>query len=388
MSSNLTLGSMNKERVLVLTDHMPWGHRSIAKAIYSYLQSGKGEFDVFYEEVKAETLVGNSFYTFSYRFSPKLGKLMYKSGFSKGNYEVIRNVSKLGQKRLIRVINKIKPNLVISTYYLHSHCLQYLREEMGFDFKLWTVVADPWTINPVSFLADVDLNLVYDAVGVKRGMEAGVDKNKLFVTGWWTREEMYKEYEGSKYKKRLGFSDDRPVIFVGGGSLGSNILTRVLPGLLFVKKKVGFVFNSGTDKLSLNLIKEYMSLLKQLRKDKWIEIRNFGWIDNMAETLSACDIVFGKAGPNFLFDCVAAKKPFVSITHIGGQEDGNVELIAKKGLGWVKESPSKLSRFLKYYLKNPEKYNEKYRESIGKERARNFKSKELLLGKVRRELKK
>ena len=53
----------------------------------------------------------------------------------------------------------------------------------------------------------------------------------------------------------------------------------------------------------------------------------------MAEVLGASDIVFGKAGPNFLFDSVACQKPFVSMTHIGGQEDGNVELIKKKKLG-------------------------------------------------------
>jgi UDP-N-acetylglucosamine:LPS N-acetylglucosamine transferase len=50
----------------------------------------------------------------------------------------------------------------------------------------------------------------------------------------------------------------------------------------------------------------------------------------MAEVLSASDIVFGKAGPNFLFNVVACKKPFVAITHVGGQEDGNLDIIRKK----------------------------------------------------------
>ena len=30
---------------------------------------------------------------------------------------------------------------------------------------------------------------------------------------------------------------------------------------------------------------------------------------------------------------VARKKPMVAITHIGGQEDGNIEVIKKKGFG-------------------------------------------------------
>ena len=34
---------MAPKRILVLTDHMPWGHRSIAKAIYGFLKTQEKE---------------------------------------------------------------------------------------------------------------------------------------------------------------------------------------------------------------------------------------------------------------------------------------------------------------------------------------------------------
>jgi len=161
----------------------------------------------------------------------------------------------------------------------------------------------------------------------------------------------------------------------------------LLPALMLIKGKAGFVFNTGTDKLAYNLVEQYIRLFKKLNKDSEVIIKNFGWIENMAETLAGVDIVFGKAGPNFLFDVVASGKPFVSITHIGGQEDGNIEIIKKKGLGWVKERGTEAADFLLDYLKDPKKFERKFKKNIENEAARNQKSMEIILEEVKRELK-
>lgn len=368
---------MKKKKVLVLTDHMPWGHRSIAKAIYNYLDKNSKNIEVEYAQVKAETLGGTPMYTFAYKFFPSLGKMMYKPGFRDGTKDLVRNLSRINNKRLIRVINKVKPDLIISAYFLHSYALQNLREDMGFDYKLWTIVADPWTINPVSFVDGADLTLVYDEIGIKSGVKLGVSRSKMVKTGWWVRPEMYdkrfkNEGEKMKIRKELGFNDDRPVIFVGGGSLGGLAVAKLLPLLLLTKKKVGIIFNCGKDKLSYNLVESYRKTMNKVFLENSVLIKNFGWIEDIGKVIAASDIVFGKAGPNFLFDVIAIGKPFVSITHIGGQEDGNVDLIRKKGLGWIKEGNGSLGKFLKAYLKDPKRFNNMYSKTIKKEADNNF----------------
>ncbi|NLC83989.1 MAG: hypothetical protein GX749_02790, partial [Ruminococcaceae bacterium] len=127
----------------------------------------------------------------------------------------------------------------------------------------------------------------------------------------------------------------------------------------------------------------FVRQLKRFRKDDRIRVLTLGWIENMAEVLAASDIVFGKAGPNFLFDCVACRKPFVAITHIGGQEDGNLELILAKQLGWVREKRREIVRFLKDYLENPEYYEQIYAENIEKEALINQRSAELIAERIR-----
>jgi len=61
---------MKKKRILVLTDDMPWGHRSIAKAIYGFLKTKEkdNQIEVSYAEVKAPIDILNDLYIFAYRF--------------------------------------------------------------------------------------------------------------------------------------------------------------------------------------------------------------------------------------------------------------------------------------------------------------------------------
>lgn len=377
-----------KKKILVLTDDMPWGHRSIAKAIYGYLKEkgGENKFLVEYAAVKAEGGIASDVYKFYYKYSPKLGKIFFNSGNNRLTNKVVDEMAKKNLPALKKEIQKIKPDLIISAYFLHTRSLSLWRNEAKKTFKLWTVVADPWTIYPMSIMPEVDLHLVYDEVGFNLAIKMGVPRDKVLVTGWWVRQDMYKKVDKEKTKMLLGIKDDRPVVFIGGGSLGTSALPKLLPGMFFLKTKVFFIINTGADKLAHRLVRNYLRLIRKIRKDDIVLVKSMGWIEDMAQVLSISDIVFGKAGPNFLFDCVACNKPFVSITHIGGQEDGNIEIIKKKKLGWVKERTDEMNKFLVEYLSNPKFYENKFLKEIQVESKKNEKSLPMILERVKREL--
>lgn len=379
---------MTKKRILVITDHMPWGHRSIAKSIYGSLKLREKEASVQidYAEVWAETGLAGELYKIAYKYFPSSNKIAHHLSSFKMVRDMLCEFSTVNIPRLEGVLKRYKPDLVISAYFLHSHALAKIKDSGKYSFKLWTVVADPWTIISGSFVPGADLNLVYDEVGVKMAVDFGIEPSKVFKTGWWVRGNMYQKFDHQKAREKLGFRDGRPVIFVGGGSLGTSALPKFLPLLMLSRKPVGVVFNAGTDKLSFKMVEEFWKLYKRVRKGDLVQIKNLGWIENMPEVLAGCDIVFGKAGPNFLFDTVACEKPFVSITHIGGQEDGNVDIIREKNLGWVKEKNGSLSEFFFEYLKNPSKYNLKYADSVKKEAEANRKSFGIIWKKVKEEL--
>lgn len=376
---------MKRKRILVLTDNYPWGHRSIAKAIFGYLKSKERESDyrVDYTEVRMEVGWGEDLYVWIYRYIPATNRIAHKLMLNETAREMAERISLLNIDNLRRVVSRYKPDLIISSYFFHSHGLAEIRKREGRKFELWTVVADPWTMNPISYVKEADLHLVYDEKGLEMGRRLGIEDKKILVSGWWTRAEMFKKYDRNLARRKLGIYDERPVVFVGGGSMGTNSITKILPVLLLIKRKLAVIFNTGVDKLGYGLVQQYIRLFKKLRKDDLIMIKNLGWIENMGEVLSACDIVFGKAGPNFLFDTVAAGKPFVAITHIGGQEDGNIEIIKRKKLGWVKEDNGEAGRFLLDYLADTRSYNEKFQKSIREEAERNSKSLPMLWNRLK-----
>ncbi len=379
---------MAKKKILVLTDNLPWGHRSIAKAIYGALKEKEkeGKVVVEYAEIKAELGISNDLYTFMYRFFPKSNKVAARLSRDKKLRWIIHRMSELNLPRLKKLVQRSRPDLIVSCYWYHSHSLQLWRKGEATNFKLWSVIADPWTITPATVVPGIDLTLVYDEVGEKLARKYGL-REEIMKTGWWVRGEMYREIDRKIARRKLGINDERPVIFIGGGSLGTNSLTRLLPVLMTIKTKCAFVFNTGTDKILHATIEEYVKLLKRLKLGEQIIVKNLGWIDNMAEILRSCDIVFGKAGPNFMFDVVATERPLVSITHIGGQEDGNVEIIKKKKLGWVKERPGEAAAFLTEYLKKPKYYEALYKNTIKKEAQSNQKTMGKIWERIKEDLK-
>lgn len=364
-------------KVVVLTDHMPWGHRSIAKAIHQYLEAtlDAQQFTVLYRQIKLEVGIVEDFYKLMYRFTPKVGQLSFKlEATSPLTRRVVDELYRKNLPAIRQMLEEEQPDLVISAHFFHSLTLVRLREANQLPYRIWTVVSDPWTVYHTTIVPGADLHLVYDGQTRRLAEGMGADPDKIAETGWWVRPQMYQDFDRQQARQALGFTDDRPVIFVGGGSLGTSSLTNFLPALFLIKEKVGFVFNSGTDKATFLLIERYRKLLNRMGLKRTVIIKNLGWIDNMAEVLTACDIVFGKAGPNFLFDVVATRKPFVAITHIGGQEDGNIDIIKQKNLGWIKENSVALIKFMNQYLKNPEWYHHHCRNSIDAEAQRNQQS--------------
>ena len=379
---------MKKKRILVLTDDMPWGHRSIAKAIYGFLKTKEkdNQIEVSYAEVKAPIDILNDLYIFAYRFfslSNRISlKLMENKRFKKTFLEMMEN----NLPELKKIVNKIKPDLIISSYFFHSQSLAKWEEETRGQFKLWTIVADPWSNNSLSFMDGADLHLVYDDVAYKQAINYGIPKENIIKTGWWTRQEMYNFQKTNlqfPIKQKMGIEEGESVVFVGGGSLGTNAITKFLPVLLLIKQKCSIIFNTGTDKLAFKMVEQYKRIFEKININNKVRILNYGWIENMGEVLASCDIVFGKAGLNFLFDVVACQKPFVAITHIGGQEDGNIDLILKKKLGWVKEGLGEAEDFLIEYLKRPNKYKNKYAKTIEIEAKNNERTMERVWEKIK-----
>ena len=122
---------MVRKKILVITDHMPWGHRSIARAIYGFLKTKEKENEVSieYAEVRAETGIGNDIYAFIYRYFPMSNRLSSWISQNKQIRAIVKDLSKINKPVLERLVDRVKPDLIICCYWLHSHTLAKMKEE-------------------------------------------------------------------------------------------------------------------------------------------------------------------------------------------------------------------------------------------------------------------
>jgi UDP-N-acetylglucosamine--N-acetylmuramyl-(pentapeptide) pyrophosphoryl-undecaprenol N-acetylglucosamine transferase len=144
-----------------------------------------------------------------------------------------------------------------------------------------------------------------------------IKKGKGIVTGNPIRRELF---EGSKIKAKeiCGFKDEKPILMVVGGSLGSKVINEAIRAKL--EKLI----------LEYNII----HICGNNNIDKALESKNgykqFEYIkDELPHLLASADIVVSRAGANTIFELLALRKPNLLIPLSAKSSRGDQILNAK-----------------------------------------------------------
>jgi UDP-N-acetylglucosamine:LPS N-acetylglucosamine transferase len=353
---------MNNMKCLILTTSM--GHESIAEAIRETLQQEGYDVEVVKEDFAEVTLQ----YQPLYQFLPKVHGQYYKMGKKPLVVKTLKKLYKRKKrKKLEKIIKRYKPNTIISTYFFYNYALEEIKRTHNFIF--FNIVANPWTTHPLEYAPNAELNLVYDNKAKEEALSYKMSCENIREVGWFTRKKFFQAKSASK--------NEIPTILISAGSLGTSQIAKFLPILFKCQQHFRYIFVAGKNRALYKLFKRYENLcdiiLKKHPKNKII-----GFTDQMPELMLEADIIAGKAGPNLLFEAVAAEKPFLALTYIPGQEDGNLSIIERKDLGWIALTSKKAKEILKKFAADPELMSSKD-VNIKKEKERIGKSGEKLI---------
>lgn len=377
------------KKILVLTS--PEGHLSIAKAFKKMLEA---DFNVKVSNLM-EKQNGFKFYTPFYRYFPSLFQFPYKLGKKDTVQKTFKTIFKtFMEKEVKKEVKSFCPDLIVSTNLFYDPSLTKILDYQTKPIPYLNFIPNPWNIHPLEVSSQA-VNLFYDKKGINFGKKLGLKEKQLKSLGWPVRSQFYKGYDAGRIKKKLNFKKNVFTILICGGSEGTNMILKIIPSLLMIKKKVQVVAVCGSNQTLFKALNSFKKLLPKLAKTKIdhfsqikkkLNLKIFGFVDNMAELIQASDLVVGKAGPNLIFETAALKKPFFAICHISGQEDDNLVIIRKKGLGFVEENAFKAIKLLKQIINRPEMLN-KFTKTIEKERQNNLKVKGRFLNLVKTSLK-
>ncbi len=344
------------KKVLVLTTK--WGHLSIARAVYDALDNSSCQAVV--EQIAVEKLSDHS-YTTVYRLFPHMWKVPFRLAEKERIGKLTKKYLKhTYRKKVAELIKLHEPDIVINTYFGLNPVLEMYAEK---GLPVFNIVANPRTFSKLE-LSNKLVNLLFDSKAIKDAVKLGIAKQKCVQAGWFVRKEFQESYNKIEIRKSLKMNSAVFTVCIVGGSDGIYSILKVLPAFIKSPEPVQVVFVAGNNTQLLRAVNGFKKLAESETNHKTTLIP-IGFTHELDLYLKASDLVVGKAGPNLLFETAATHTPFFAVTHITGQEDGNLEILKKLKLGIVEENPVKAVRLIRHILKKPS-YLNRFTKSVDK----------------------
>lgn len=330
------------ETILIFYASYGGGHLSAAKSIQNYIVEKCENVDVEmidcmkYINKPIEKLTTGAYREMAKK-TPKLWGKIY-SGSQKGLLSVIsKDSNKLMAKKLNKLIQERKPNLIISTHPFSSQMCSYLKKKGLINCRLATVMTDfamhkQWLIGHefTDYFFVSNKNMKNDMV------EYGVNANKIFVTGIPMSNRFFENFDNTKIYEMFNLNPEKKVIlFFGGGEfgLGKNQTIQVLKSFISLVPNYQIIAIAGKNE---KMKEEFENLVNEYNASN--RIRVLGFTDKVPELMHIACLVVTKPGGLTTTETLACGLPMVIINPIPGQEEENAEFLVSNGVAiWIKK---------------------------------------------------
>lgn len=350
-------------RILVLMSETGGGHRASAQAL-------EAAFDQLYPAQTDITTVdfwvdvaGFPFHTFPQQYSycakrPLLWKFLYlwakfrptraltELAFSLFCHAKVRRYFEAHQVDLIISVHPLVNTLSLSV-------LAYMRDLTGRPTPPYvTVVTDLGGAHPTWFDARADLIYVPSEPLRQLALESSVRDENIRLFGLPIRPSFWTESRSRKELRcELGMALNIPAVLLVGGGDGVGGLEAIASAIAAkIAEEVGaaggqIVVVCGKNK----------SLLRKMQARSWpVPVILKGFVNNMNEWMSACDILCSKAGPGTIAEAWIRGLPIVLTGFLPGQEEGNVRLVTESGSGEYHASAEDIATCAARWVADPE----------------------------------
>lgn len=215
-----------------------------------------------------------------------------------------------------------------------------------------TVVTDLGGAHPTWFDKRADMVYVPSEPLRQLAIDAGVQDDRIRLFGLPIRASFWTEARSrDELRKELGMALNMPAVLLVGGGDGVGGLGAIA---MAVAQRIAEDVGDAGGQLVVVCGKN-KRLLYQLQSQSWpIPVVLKGFVKNMSEWMSACDILCSKAGPGTIAEGWTRGLPIIISGFLPGQEEGNVKLVTEAGTGEFHGTPESIAECAARWVRDPE----------------------------------
>jgi 1,2-diacylglycerol 3-beta-galactosyltransferase len=215
-----------------------------------------------------------------------------------------------------------------------------------------TVVTDLGGAHPTWFDARSDAVYVPSDPLRVTAEAAGVRADQIRMFGLAIRSSFWTESRSrDELRRELGMALDMPAVLLVGGGDGVGGLRAIAAA---IATRIANAVGDAGGQLVVVCGKN-KSLLAELQSQSWpIPVILKGFVANMSEWMSACDVLCSKAGPGTIAEGWTRGLPIIITGFLPGQEEGNVKLVTESGSGEFHDTPAGIAECAARIVGDPE----------------------------------
>lgn len=326
------------KRILILTAGFGEGHNAAARNLHAALERAAPDgvaaetHDLFQTCYGRANELMKKAYLATINNAPALWEQVYE--VLHGTRIIERHLPAMWLMRrcLARLIARLRPHAVVSTFPLYNYLIDALYAARGSrrSFTQITVVTDSITINSAWFRCSSDVFIVPNAETAAVLARSGVEPGKVQVLGFPVPLE-FAANDGSR--RTPGGGERLRVLSM------LNFARRDAPALvreLLKLPRIRLTVAAGRDE-------ELFRRVRRVAEESGKPVELHGWTHRLPELMMSHHLLISKAGGATVQESIAARTPMIISRVVPGQEQGNAELMISRRCGAVARTHAEIT---------------------------------------------
>lgn len=344
----------NRAKVLVLSGSIGHGHMQTAQAIKETAERWYGtEADVhvvdYMEQVSPHLhSVGTYCFVQWVKLFPSMyGYLFNKTRKDRKLAQLLKGVRFTSLRPLMKLIDQMKPTVIVSTFPAASAAVSKLKERGIIDCPAVTVITDhtdhSFWIHPYT-----DKYLVGSQDAKTRLIEQGVPQSRIEMTGIPVRPDFYESYSKTELRKKYELDPSKTTVLLMGGGCGllDPSILELIEQASWAQKMQFIVICGRNDKLR--------SQLERWAESSPLHVRVEGYVKPVHEYMAMSDLMITKSGGVTTTEAVVQQLPLLVYKPLPGQEQDNIRYLLRSGVACRAEDAEELVAQLSIFSRHPE----------------------------------